>query len=170
MYTPEKQSVDPKNPQASNMGTKINGKIFFTESSLNIRNLFFFKFFWHSYHKIQIHRHKITHHTTTRTHPYLYASAPQLWWFPITGKKMLKKKSKNCRIRKKSENFKTSCKNLKKCGLFSEFRTSMEKSVMLATLLRNLLEKNFPLKICFSFFQSSRTLVLVIRIRFHVSS
>ncbi len=44
------------------------------------------------------------------------------------------KKSKNCKIRKKIENFTTPYKNLKKYGSFSEFRTSTEKSVMLATL------------------------------------
>ncbi len=44
-------------------------------------------------------------------------------------------KSKNCKMRKKFENFKTPYKNLEKYGSFSEFRTSMEKSVMLATLL-----------------------------------
>ncbi len=44
------------------------------------------------------------------------------------------KKSKNCKIRKKSENFETPYKNLEKYGSFSEFRTSTEKSVMLATL------------------------------------
>ncbi len=44
------------------------------------------------------------------------------------------KKSKNCKIRKKSENFETPYKNLEKYGSFSKFRTSMEKSVMLATL------------------------------------
>ncbi len=47
---------------------------------------------------------------------------------------MLKKKLKNCKIRKKSENFETPYKNLKKYGSFSKFRTSTEKSVMLATL------------------------------------
>ncbi len=44
------------------------------------------------------------------------------------------KKSKNFNIRKKSENFETTYKNLEKYGSFSEFRTSTEKSVMLATL------------------------------------
>ncbi len=38
----------------------------------------------------------------------------------------------------KSENFETLCKNLEKYGSFSEFRTSTEKSVMLATLNRHL--------------------------------
>ncbi len=45
-----------------------------------------------------------------------------------------KKKSKNCKIHKKSENFKTPCKNLEKYGSFSEFRIFMEKSIMFATL------------------------------------
>ncbi len=45
--------------------------------------------------------------------------------------------SKNCKIRKKSENFETPYKNLEKYGSFSEFRTSMEKSVVLATLVRS---------------------------------
>ncbi len=45
------------------------------------------------------------------------------------------KKSKNCKIRKKTENFETPYKNLEKYGLFSKFRTSTEKSVMLATLI-----------------------------------
>ncbi len=44
------------------------------------------------------------------------------------------KKSKNCKICKKSENFKTPYKNLEKYGSFSEFRTSMEKSVLLGTM------------------------------------
>ncbi len=116
------------------MGIKIKWKNFFTDFSLKIRNYIFLKFFWHSYHKIQIHRHKIIHHITTRTRPHLYASAPQLWWFSVMGQKCLKK-SKNCKIRKKSENFKTLYKNLEKYGSFSEFRTSTEKSVMFATLL-----------------------------------
>ncbi len=42
--------------------------------------------------------------------------------------------AKNCKIRKKSENIKTPYKNLEKYGSFSEFHTSTEKSVMLATL------------------------------------
>ncbi len=49
------------------------------------------------------------------------------------GKKYWKK-LKNSKIRKKLENFKTPFKNLEKYGLFSEFRTSTEKSVMLTTL------------------------------------
>ncbi len=48
--------------------------------------------------------------------------------------KNVEKKSKNCKICKKSENFKTPYKNLEKYGSFSEFRTSTGKSVMLATL------------------------------------
>ncbi len=50
------------------------------------------------------------------------------------GKKCWKK-SKNCKIRKKSESFKTPSKNLEKYEPFSEFHTSIEKSIMLATLL-----------------------------------
>ncbi len=38
-------------------------------------------------------------------------------------------------MRKKSENFETPNKNLEKYGSFSEFRTSTEKSAVLATLL-----------------------------------
>ncbi len=52
----------------------------------------------------------------------------------VYSKKKCWKKSKNCNIRKKSENVKTPYKNLEKYGSFSEFRTSTEKSVMLATL------------------------------------
>ncbi len=52
----------------------------------------------------------------------------------LYSKKKCWKKSKNCEIRKKSENVKTPYKNLEKYGSFSEFRTSTEKSVMLATL------------------------------------
>ncbi len=48
--------------------------------------------------------------------------------------KNVEKQSKNCKICKKSENFKTLYKNLEKYGSFSEFRTSVGKSVMLATL------------------------------------
>ncbi len=48
---------------------------------------------------------------------------------------MFKKNQKNCKIRKKSENFKTPYKNLEKYGSFSKFRTCTEKSVMLATLV-----------------------------------
>ncbi len=47
------------------------------------------------------------------------------------------KKSKNCKIRKKSKNFETPCKNLEKYGSFFKFRTSTEKSVILATLLHS---------------------------------
>ncbi len=49
--------------------------------------------------------------------------------------KNVEKKSKNCKIRKKSENFKTLYKNLEKYGSFCEFRTSTEKSAVLATQL-----------------------------------
>ncbi len=49
--------------------------------------------------------------------------------------KNIEKKSKNCKIRKKSKNFKIPYENLEKYGSFSEFRTSMKKSVMLSTLL-----------------------------------
>ncbi len=49
--------------------------------------------------------------------------------------KKYRKKKKNCKIRKKSENFETPYKNLEKYGSFSKFRTSTEKSVMLAILL-----------------------------------
>ncbi len=45
---------------------------------------------------------------------------------------MLKKK--NFKIRKKSANFETPYKNPEKYGLFSKFRTSAEKSVILAIL------------------------------------
>ncbi len=45
------------------------------------------------------------------------------------------KKSENFNIRKKSENFETPYKNLEKYRSFSKFRISMEKFVMLATLL-----------------------------------
>ncbi len=74
----------PKNPYVGNMGIKIKGKTstannFFTAFPLNIWNIIFFKFFWHSYHKIKIHKHKIMHHTTARIRPYLYTSAPHLW-------------------------------------------------------------------------------------------
>ncbi len=48
--------------------------------------------------------------------------------------KNVEKKLKNCKIRKKFENFETPYKNLEKYGSFSEFCTSTEKSVMLATL------------------------------------
>ncbi len=48
--------------------------------------------------------------------------------------KNVEKKSENCKIHKKSENCETPYKNLEKYGSFSEFRTSTEKSVMLATL------------------------------------
>ncbi len=48
--------------------------------------------------------------------------------------KIVEKKIKNCKIHKKSENSKTLYKNLEKYGSFFEFRTSTEKSVMLATL------------------------------------
>ncbi len=44
------------------------------------------------------------------------------------------KKSKNCNIRKKSENFETPYINLEKYGSLSKFRTFTEKSVMLSTL------------------------------------
>ncbi len=44
------------------------------------------------------------------------------------------KNSKNCKIRKKSENFETPYKSLEKYWSFSKFRTSTEKFVMLATL------------------------------------
>ncbi len=52
----------------------------------------------------------------------------------LYSKKKRWKKSKNCKICKKSENVKTLYKNQEKYGSFSEFCTSMEKSVMLATL------------------------------------
>ncbi len=39
------------------------------------------------------------------------------------------KKSKNCKIRKKSKNFETPYKNLEKYGSFSKFHTSTKKSV-----------------------------------------
>ncbi len=73
-----------KIPYVGNMGIKIKGetwaaKTFLTVFSLKIRNLIFFKFFWHSYHKIKICKHKIIHHITARIRPYLYTSAPHLW-------------------------------------------------------------------------------------------
>ncbi len=49
---------------------------------------------------------------------------------------MIKNVEKNQTIAK-SENFETLYKNLEKYGSFSEFRTSTEKSVILATLLRS---------------------------------
>ncbi len=72
------------------------------------------------------------HHTTTSTS---YSSMlalhscddSQLWVKNI-------EKNENGKICKKSVNFKTPYKNLEKYGSFLEFRTSMEKSVMLATL------------------------------------
>ncbi len=51
---------------------------------------------------------------------------------------MIKNVLKNQKIAKsvkKSENFETPYKNQEKYGSFSKFRTSMEKSVMLATLV-----------------------------------
>ncbi len=47
-----------------------------------------------------------------------------------------KKNQKIAKFVKKSENFEPPYKNLEKYGSFSKFRTSTEKSVMLATLLR----------------------------------
>ncbi len=41
---------------------------------------------------------------------------------------------KNCKIRKKSENFETPYKNQEKYESFSKFCTSKKKSVMLTTL------------------------------------
>ncbi len=47
------------------------------------------------------------------------------------------KKLKNCKIHKKIQKFRNPYKNLEKYGSFSKFRTSTEKSVMLATLLES---------------------------------
>ncbi len=55
----------------------------------------------------------------------------------------VKNVEKNQKIAKsvKFKNFKTPYKNLEKQGSFSEFRTSREKSVMLATLLLHTIRK-----------------------------
>ncbi len=57
---------------------------------------------------------------------------------------ILKEKNvgKNCKIHEKFENVKIPYKNLEKYGSFSEFRTSTEKSVMLATSARTTGNRN----------------------------